>query len=1188
LWRDFGARAPYISARVAPGRRTGRRPRGDAVQTTLLGIAIALIVALVAALVGPHYIDWNGFRPSFEAEATRLTGLPVRIHGAIDARLLPSPSLRWRDVTFGKQDERRRLKVRQLDVELSLGSLLRGEWRASEVSIVGVDAAAGLDADGRIEAVAPAGEFRVGPVTIDRFSLTGGVDLHDAASGTAISLTNVAMSGDVRAAASLRGEGTLDWNGARHSLRLAWSRAPEGRGARLRIAVDSASSSRQPLSLDIEGAVAVEAGQPSFDGMMTMTRAAGSRSATRGAVAGLELPWRVSAKVAADPSHARFEKIDALYGAEDSGVRLSGVGDLRLGAAPAFHAAVSARQIDADRMLGASALAAQTPAQMFAQLANAASRLPMPSLPVQLEIGADVVTLAGRPVQGAGVDLRASGTGWTIDRVEFRAPGGGRFSAAGQVESRNGQGAFQGTAAWEASEPAVFLAWFLARDDIAALPLRGVRAKADVSFGGDRIELDGARIEAGGATLDGRIVLRGIDRPASLRAEAVIRGERVDLDTVYRLVLSAGPMLPRPADAQLSLDLKQAVIAAREWRTFKLRMSADSSRINFDELAVGDAAGLSLDASAAFDRRTSAVDARIAARAPSRQVIDAALAPLTPSAGAYLRWLGEGAIDAAVAFKSGPSQGEGEKLVAPVEASLKTGATEFRASGRIEPFAPKGPVIHLGDIAVANADLGPLLGVPRRPVIASLTAAAKLDPPRLVLTDIKGTVADTAVSGDAIVALAGDPVFNGTIALERIDLGSIAAILAGADGVASAEPLRRGMAGHWRGQVDFHAARARLAEGIEAQTLRGTLRGDNGVATLTIAEAALGGGSFSGEMTMRPRGEGLGFSGRFAAVDVAPASLRILGFTLPAEKMTAFMKFESAGRSYSALIGSLAGEGSLKLDAIRLAGLDPRAFALAMDVADSGRAGDAPRLKEATELALAKGAFTAPSAQWTIGAIEGRVRTDNAALDGDGGRVTFSGGVDLASGEADLRGALTAAPMAEAGPSPPGIRVGLKGNAGNARSTADTAEFVRWLTARLIERDTRRLESLEKPANAPPSQSPSREPSPSASPPSPPPSLSQPPPQLPPAVNNPPAPVGQPAASPAPAKRKAPSGVVRQPLPQPVEPPPGVDPAASAHPDGSLPPLPPPIDIRPPPGMQKRQAPRPPAPSAAEAPPSRF
>ena len=62
-------------------------------QTTLLGLAIAFIIALIAALVGPYFIDWNQFRPQFEAEASRIIGAPVRVGGALDARLLPTPSL---------------------------------------------------------------------------------------------------------------------------------------------------------------------------------------------------------------------------------------------------------------------------------------------------------------------------------------------------------------------------------------------------------------------------------------------------------------------------------------------------------------------------------------------------------------------------------------------------------------------------------------------------------------------------------------------------------------------------------------------------------------------------------------------------------------------------------------------------------------------------------------------------------------------------------------------------------------------------------------------------------------------------------------------------------------------------------------------------------------------------------------
>ena len=65
-------------------------------QTTLLGVAIAIILALVAALVAPLVVDWSQYRAAFEDEASRLTGLTVRVNGSIDARILPSPHFKLR------------------------------------------------------------------------------------------------------------------------------------------------------------------------------------------------------------------------------------------------------------------------------------------------------------------------------------------------------------------------------------------------------------------------------------------------------------------------------------------------------------------------------------------------------------------------------------------------------------------------------------------------------------------------------------------------------------------------------------------------------------------------------------------------------------------------------------------------------------------------------------------------------------------------------------------------------------------------------------------------------------------------------------------------------------------------------------------------------------------------------------
>src|SRR5437016_3578772 len=102
------------------------------VQTTLLGVSIAIILALIAALVGPFFVDWSQYRSVFESEASRLVGMPVRIAGAIDARIIPTPSVTLREIEIGRSGDEPRARAAELGIELGLGALVRGELRAAE------------------------------------------------------------------------------------------------------------------------------------------------------------------------------------------------------------------------------------------------------------------------------------------------------------------------------------------------------------------------------------------------------------------------------------------------------------------------------------------------------------------------------------------------------------------------------------------------------------------------------------------------------------------------------------------------------------------------------------------------------------------------------------------------------------------------------------------------------------------------------------------------------------------------------------------------------------------------------------------------------------------------------------------------------------------------------------------------
>ena len=128
-------------------------------QTTLLGVAIAIILALVAALVAPLVVDWSHYRSAFEEEASRLSGLNVHVNGSIDARILPSPHFKLRDVAVGAAGHELQIRAGAVELELGLGPLMRGEVRATEMRLLAPQISLRLDNAGALDWPVPSSSF---------------------------------------------------------------------------------------------------------------------------------------------------------------------------------------------------------------------------------------------------------------------------------------------------------------------------------------------------------------------------------------------------------------------------------------------------------------------------------------------------------------------------------------------------------------------------------------------------------------------------------------------------------------------------------------------------------------------------------------------------------------------------------------------------------------------------------------------------------------------------------------------------------------------------------------------------------------------------------------------------------------------------------------------------------------------
>jgi large subunit ribosomal protein L24 len=1219
--------------------------KGDTVQTTLLGLAMAFIIALVAALIGPYFIDWNQFRPQFETEATRVVGAPVRVGGELDARLLPTPSLRLRSVVVGGVNDLGKVRADKLDVEFSLGSLMRGEWRADKLTINGLALDLGLDSQGRIDWLASTGKFNLGSLAIDRLNLTGRIALHDAASRGTLELNDIAFSGDVRSlAGSVRGDGNFTLAGVRYPFRVFSGQSPDGNGTRVHLSVDPGA---RALSADLDGVLSFEARAPRFEGAMMLAGPAGAR--TRGA--GGETPWRISAKVKADPAAARLEQVEASYGTEETALKFAGLADVRFGASPLLHAVLSARQLDADKFAAKDNKDNNAePIRLLPALRAFVAAIPQVPIPAQIELSSEQIMLGGRPLQNLAVDLRADARSWTIDRLDLRAPGATRVSLSGAEMQAAPSSSFKGALSVESSDPDALMAWLQGRGEVTHRGQKPLRLNGDVSITSDRVGIDAMKAEIDGGAVEGRIAVSNQTAGGGSRFDMELRAERLDLDAAAAFARSlAGPQAEWPDEAQLSLNIGRAISAGQELRPFAAKLGYGPKTISLDQLKIGEANGVTVEGTGSFDRVNStgrvalnssaasfggitgliapfapALSSRLNAmegrpgparlklaldldknaehadRANARAVLDldapqlrgVATITATPALAALrgidldaLRrseigiesklssergnsLLGLLGLDRAVVAGESPLEFQGSATGvwgAPVRLQVKMSGAglDAEAQGTAEPWAQDAAAGF--NLKVRRANLAPLFGLKPSDALAqniSLSSRVSLAGNRLTFDDLDTSMSGSRLRGRLALTLDEQRSVEGELGLDALDLAPALALAIGAAGHDAAEPLGTGLVKGWRGRIAFQALRGSLPGGGELRPVSGIIKSDGQSLVLDTIKGGIGGGEATANIDARQTANGISLNARVQLAGVDGTALRYRGLAMPAGRASVQMTLASQGRSASALMGALSGSGTVTLESARVAGLDPRAFEAAIRASDNGQATDDLRLRQIVEPALSVGALQVASAQVPFNIRDGRIRIGATTLDAEGARAIVSGGYDIPADQTDIRVVFASTAVGSAA-SRPEIQMLAVGSPDALDRTIDVAALSSWLAVRAIDRETRRLDSIER--GDPPPALPASIPPPGTTPDVDLPSLSD-----------------IPTSSHGPQRfaPKARIGVPRTPVAPPNAP------VVSQQ----VAPLPPPIEIRPAPGAARQPKLRPPLvltpPAAAPARPT--
>ncbi|POR57016.1 AsmA family protein [Bosea psychrotolerans] len=1045
---------------------------------TLTVLAGLLVLALLAALIGPGFVDWRGYRPQIEARLSSVLGVETRVAGGIGLRLLPSPRLTLGDVRVGgAPDAASSVAVEQLTVELALSALVRGDFRFADAQAEGATLSIVVDEAGAIRLPASAGGGLPAHTSLDKLSIRRSALIWRDAGKAPVTLMPVAAE---VSAVSLAGPWRIEGEVAGSSLRITTGAIePDGR---LRA---KASITGDAIQIGFDGNFLLPAVQ---DGV-----SAGLEGAFTLAPGGaLSLAGRVSG------GSKQLDLAGLVLDIGGGAARLEGEGQF-FPAGGTGSLALRARRLDLDALT--KALSER------AGFEHALHALPGP---FDISLDLDQLIWRGEDFSAFGLRGRLDEGGLSGAAASVRVAGA-LVGATGAADAKGIAGRLN-LKAEDSRRVALVLARAGLDPALADLVagLGQIDAEAVGAWDGGRVAFErllvtgssGLRLEGSGdivaERLAAKLALNGLDLnmlPPAESLAGLVGGRDLALD----LALSNARFRNAPAGSA-SLDLRR-----------------DGAVWRLSRLAIEGFGGVAVTGSGALLAEGGEISGRI--RAPRFETLAALAGPLLPDvARQALARAGDGLSRLDASFRLTRSAG-GETGIA-AEGMAQAGALAL--DGRIDPsgaWRKAGLRFDMSDRRQVFAALGlpaPQLGGPGRftleqqpgRLMGSLAGpglslvlegeggnAARLSlqadrpgqilpegPARLMpdgLFDASGRVGFTAdgVALDDLVAnlggvnakgalvLARDGGLSGRLSLPGLDLR---ALLGGALGASPAPPgstwstVRFGpVVGLGDLKLAIEATSLVASDAVMLRDARFTLQADRDGASIEDLSGAYGGGTLSGRVALRREGGLAQLSGRIGLtqLDLAALTHGALG-----GKLSGQVEAGGSGESPARLIAGLGGTGSVTLIGASLSRFDPAAYARVIAATgEDASESETARLQGRLGEALDSGAWALGDVTLPFTLAGGLARLQPFSFERSGLRAEATGLIDLRALSADLRlGLRPLGGLPKGWPSDaPQIGVAWRGPLSALQRETDVGALSNAVAARALAREIERVEAFE-------------------------------------------------------------------------------------------------------------------------------
>jgi hypothetical protein len=1096
-------------------------------------IASIVILILAVAVAAPPFIDWEAHRDTIDQMISRASGTEAQTEGGISIRLLPSPKVRLDRLRLGgKTPDSPSLTADQILAEMDLFPLLRGEVRVTETQIARADIRFPVSTNGgwRVPSDLLTGSGRAREWGVDslfvaqllvttQMPTTGRTDQAYA--------ENVQIEGQ-----KLIGPWRVEGTTAGVPFRLVTGELAQDKTVQLKL---SSGGDIYPR-FDVDAKLALDAGAGSGSGLNLSGKAKvlfGPPAQV--AAAGIPIPIIVETEFKTTPETVVLDPVSLEAGEGGASLRMTGQGSVRIND-PRISLKLEGRRLDADSFILSSN--GQDFKTRLAQWS-----IPPAMVPVDLDLKLDSIGLGQEDLSNANLRLSLDKGRARLDRIEFMAPGDTRVALEGQLGLTT-QGGINGKFA-VASNASDRFARYLDRLGIrspllAILDGRPLEASSDIAFSNPVLSFNRLRLKTGEAVMTGNLRYTAPEASVRGKLEAQLGIQNLNLDQLPQVssVFDATENL----DVGFILDARNVSAGNRPGSgRISARILSDGPALLVETLDIVDLAGANARVSGRIAPDGSG---RIAGKVTAQRA-----APLVDLLGSV--WVGglsklvpyfvrEGALDLDVATERvapvpGSNQlrlrttargsaagGSFDGIVESVDgrtenldlnlATENTGRWVNRANlsglNRTSRIGLRGTrvgsglfnvtvtgdvggvvittnrplslsqdddVVDSGEVEVATLDITPFLlllgdgsGVSSPvPVRARVTLGRERD---ATLLDVTGQIAANPVQAKLAVRSRSD--ITGEVSVQRLSLPWLVTSLAlnapPGDPAATAiwSTARFGQSGRLvtGGQVLFRAASLDLGRGLQGSRTSFTVEAVQDGISIRNLETLIGNGQLTGSTTITRQGPLATIVGEGALRDVPLSAL--IGSTPFAATLSGSLKFGTSGESLSGLVGNFGGAGDWRVANLRAPAADPSAFerALKAALADTDPLAEG-KVEAIFGTELGRGPLTAASVTTNAAIVGGALRLSPFVV--EAGPATWQGsiGYDLKTLSLDTRGMLSSktAPPDWTG-ALPSVGLNWRGSLAAPVREIDAGPFRNGLAAIVLRRELEKIEAFERAA----------------------------------------------------------------------------------------------------------------------------